>query len=372
MRRIFAVILIVFVAILAYLLLAPAGIEPVAWQPGPVPSSERGPYARNEILRAIERIAHDIGKGPEAVAFDAQGRIYTGFEDGRVARFEPDGSGYTLLANTGGRPLGVAVHPDGSVIVCDAQKGLLKIDSKGAVTVLSSAAEGIPFRFPDDLAVTQDGLKVYFTDASSKFGYGHSTEDIIEHAGHGRFLVYDFNTGKTDVLLKGLQFANGVAIGPGEAFVLVNETGNYRITRYWLKGEKARTSDIFTDNLPGFPDNITFNGSGRFWVAIYAPRTPLADRLAAYPYLRKMVMRALRFLPPPVKPQSFALAFDPDGKLIANLQYDGKDAYFPVTSVREHPNGFLYFGSLMAEGLGRMKLPALPAGTGQSRQDDRL
>jgi sugar lactone lactonase YvrE len=365
MRRILLIVLFALAAVLAYLLFAPAGIEPVAWQPGAVPSSERGPYARNEILKAIERIAPNIGKGPEAIAFDAQGRVYTGFDDGRLARFEPDGSGYTLLANTGGRPLGLAVHPDGSVIVCDAQKGLLKIDAAGAITVLSATAESIPFRFADDLSVTQDGAKVYFTDASSKFGYGHSTDDIIEHAGHGRFLVYDFNTGKTDVLLKGMQFANGVALGPDEAYALVNETGNYRIVRYWLKGEKAGTSDIFADNLPGFPDNITFNGSGRFWVAIYAPRTPIADGLAPYPYLRKMVMRALHFLPPPVKPQAFALAFDPDGKLVANLQYDGKDAYFPITSVREHPNGFLYFGSLMAEGLGRMKLPALPAGTGQ-------
>ena len=156
---------------------------------------------------------------------------------------------------------------------------------------------------------------------------------------------------------------NGVALGPDEAFVLVNETGSYRILRYWLKGEKAGTSDIFADNLPGFPDNITFNGKDRFWVAIYAPRTAIADTLAPYPAARKMVMRAMQFLPPPVKAQAFALAFTPDGKLAANLQYDGKDAYFPVTSVREHPNGYLYFGSLTADSLGRIKTP--PAGVGQ-------
>ena len=61
---------------------------------------------------------------------------------------------------------------------------------------------------------------------------------------------------------------------------LVNETGSYRTLRYWLKGEKAGTSDIFADNLPSFPDNITFNGKDRFWVAIYAPRTAIADTLA--------------------------------------------------------------------------------------------
>ncbi len=361
MRKIVVFILILLLPFSMFVFFAPIGVEPVAWEAPPVPSSETGPYGRNTFLSGIERIARNIGKGPEAVALDGQGRIYTGFDDGRVARFESDGTGYKLLANTGGRPLGVSVHPDGSVIVCDAVKGLLRVGQDGKITVLSTSADGVPFGFTDDLSVTKDGSKVYFTDASSKFGYGHSTDDIVEHAGHGRFLVYDFATGKTDVLLNGMQFANGVALGPDEAFVLVNETGNYRVIRYWLKGEKAGTTDIFADNLPGFPDNITFNGQDRFWVALYAPRTPIVDGLGKYPYARKMVMRVLRFLPPPVKSQAFALAFAPDGKLVANLQYDGKDAYSPITSVREGANGYLYFGSLTADSLGRMKLPPLAA-----------
>jgi sugar lactone lactonase YvrE len=365
MRRVLHVTLVIFAVILAFLSFTPVSIAPIAWQPQQPPSSETGPYARNDLLKGIERIAVRAGKGPEAIAFDAQGRIYTGFVDGRVARFEPDGSGYALLANTGGRPLGVFMHPDGGVIVCDANRGLLKIGQDGKITVLAAEADGGPLHFTNDLAVTKDGSKVYFTDASSKFGFGQSTDDIIEHGGHGRFLAYDFKTGKTDVLMKGLQFANGVALGPDEAFVLVNETGSYRILRYWLKGEKAGASDIFADNLPGFPDNITFNGKDRFWVAIYAPRTPITDRLAPYPAARKMVMRVLRFLPPPVKAQAYALAFDADGKLAANLQYDGGDAYSPITSVREHPNGYLYFGSLTAESLGRIRKPSLSAGLGR-------
>jgi sugar lactone lactonase YvrE len=364
MVRVLIAFLVLVAAAGAYLTLAPIDIDPVAWTPQPVPPSDSGPYVKNDLLKSIERIATNIGKGPEAVAFDKQGRIYAGFDDGRVARFEADGSGYNMLANTSGRPLGIFIHPDGSVIVCDADQGLLRIGPDGELAILATTAEDLPFRFTDDLAVTADGSKVYFTDASSKYGYGHSTEDIVEHRGHGRFLVYDFATRKTDVLLRDMQFANGVALGPDEAYALVNETGSYRIIRYWLKGDKAGKWDIFADNLPGFPDNITFNGVDRFWVALYAPRTPIVDGLAGYPYLRKVVMRALRLLPPPVKPQAFALAFAPSGKLIANFQYDGSDAYYPITSVREHPNGYLYFGSLTARSLGRMRMPQLPAGIG--------
>ncbi len=124
MRRIVHVLLVAVAIVLAYLCSRPSASS--RWH-GRRPRRRRSiaaPMRATICSKGIERIARGIGKGPEAIAFDAQGRIYTGFEDGRVARFEPDGSGYTLIANTGGRPLGVFVHPDGSVIVCDAKKGL--------------------------------------------------------------------------------------------------------------------------------------------------------------------------------------------------------------------------------------------------------
>lgn len=39
----------------------------------------------------------------------------------------------------------------------------------------------------------------------------------------GRLLKYDPATNATTVLLKGLRFANGVALASDESFVLVNE-----------------------------------------------------------------------------------------------------------------------------------------------------
>jgi sugar lactone lactonase YvrE len=50
---------------------------------------------------------------------------------------------------------------------------LLKIDFKNnyKIEVLTNEADGIPFRFTDHLDVASDG-KIYFTDASSKYGPG--------------------------------------------------------------------------------------------------------------------------------------------------------------------------------------------------------
>src|SRR5271166_4277035 len=151
MVRVLTAFLVILLAATAYLLLAPIDIEPVAWEPQPAPPSDSGPYAKNDLLKSIERIALNIGKGPESVAFDAQGRVYAGLDDGRVARFEPDGSGYKMLANTSGRPLGLFIHPDGRVIVCDADQGLLSISPAGQLGICSSTAEHEPFHFTDDL-----------------------------------------------------------------------------------------------------------------------------------------------------------------------------------------------------------------------------
>ena len=98
--------------------------------------------------------------------------------------------------------------------------------------------------------------------------------DLLEARPHGRLLRYDPATRQTTVLLRDLYFANGVALSRGEDFVLVNETYRYRTRRFWLKGPKAGTSDVFLDNLPGFPDNIDGNRKGSFWLALFTVRNP--------------------------------------------------------------------------------------------------
>jgi sugar lactone lactonase YvrE len=231
------------------------------------------------------------------------------------------------------------------------------VNAHGHAEVLVNAVDGVALGFTDDLAIDRQGHTIYFSDASSKFGWGHDRDDVLEHGGHGRLLSYDVGSGQARTLLSGLQFANGVALGPDDAYVLVNETGAYRITRLWLKGPKAGTRDIFVDNLPGFPDNITFNGHDRFWVALFAQRDAIVDALAPHPALRCSVARLLALVPAPIPAHAIALAYDTQSHLIANLQASGRDAYFPVTSVLE-AGSWLYFGSLTQQPIGRMSLDA--------------
>ena len=52
---------------------------------------------------------------------------------------------------------------------------------------------------------------------------------------------------------------------------------NSRIFRYYLKGPKAGTHDVFVDGLPGMPDNIRPNGKGGFYITLFAPPNKLVS-----------------------------------------------------------------------------------------------
>ena len=348
----------------AYLLLWPDGMAPVAWTPPPAPALD-GPYAPNEVLKGIQKLAVGAGVGPEGVNVDAVGRVYAGYENGDIVQLSPDGTTYVRLANTGGRPLGITFGPNGGYVIADANKGLLHLGSR--LTTLATEAGGTAFGHPNDADNTRLDKWVYFTDSSSKFR--RSTKDILEHGANGRLLRYNARTNETQVLLSGLHFPNGVAVGPDDAYVLVSETAEYRVLRYWLSGEKAGTSEVFIDNLPGLPDNLSYNNRDRFWLALVAPRDPLLDALLPGDFLLRKVLARLGPLSEAFAARkAFVLGLDLDGHVVANLQYAGPDAYAPITSVREF-GPWLYFGSRSYPAIGRLPLreadaraPQPPAG----------
>jgi sugar lactone lactonase YvrE len=361
LKRVFLIIVLLIALVVLYLLFWPVAISPQAWTPPPAPPLT-GPYQQNSALAQTERLslgtgspAPGAGFAPEDVALDAAGRIYTGLDDGRIMRLQADGTGAQAFANTHGRPLGLAFDPSGNLIVADAIKGLLSVAADGSVTVLTTAADGVPFKCTNDLDVAGDGV-VYFTDATSKFPLANFTADLVEHGPNGRFLSYDPRTKTTRTLLPNLSFANGVALSPDESFVLVVETGAYRVHRLWLKGAKQGQTEIFIDNLPGFPDGIMSNHKDKFWLALVTPRDAALDKLLPHPFLRKAVVRLPKFLQPAPKRYSFVLGLDLDGHVVDNLQNGAPDCYAEIANAVEH-NGTLYFGSIGESTIGRHRLP---------------
>lgn len=353
MKKIVIGVVGILTILIIIFLLKSAPVDPVAYTP-PKSQELEGVLAPNNLLQNAELLALGKINGPEEVAVDSQGRVYGGTQDGKIMRLLLDGKLETF-AETKGRPLGIHFDKNENLIVCDSYKGLLSINPQGKVKVLATSANEVPFKFTDALDISSDGT-IYFTDASSRYGQTEYLYDLLESKPHGRFLSYDPATGKIMVLLENLYFANGVALSQQEDFVLINETYRYRIIRYWLKGPKVGTHEIFIDNLPGFPDNISSNNKGTFWLALFTVRNEAADKLHPSPFLKAQMSKLPKSLWPQPEPYGLVLALDEQGNIIQSLHEPTGKHLKEITSAREY-GGYLYLGSLHNDRIGKYKLP---------------
>ncbi|KAF8658536.1 hypothetical protein HU200_058993 [Digitaria exilis] len=205
------------------------------------------------VARAIDaskdqrlQLPDTLAVGPESVAFDGHGGgPYVSVSDGRVLKYGGEGAGWTTFAyspsytknscdaqselppvakeSSCGRPLGLRFHRNsGDLYIADAYMGMMRVGPNGGeATVLATEAAGEPFRFTNGVDVDQvTGEHQMVTQT------GDST---------GRIMNED------------------------RTHLIVALTGPCKLLKYWIKGPKANTSEMFTD-LPGYPDNVRPDG----------------------------------------------------------------------------------------------------------------
>ncbi len=284
------------------------------------------------------------GSGAEDVLVGADGTVYTGTEDGSILAVRPDGDQITRVGRTGGRPLGLESLPDGRLLVCDANAGLLALDvSTGDVETLLTEVDGRRMVFCNNAAVHPDGT-IYFSDSSTVHGIERWMNDVVEDTRTGRLMRRAVD-GTVEVLVDGLRFANGVALSASGDFVCVAESAGRTVVRHWLAGDRAGTTDHLAADLPGYPDNIARGTDGLIWVTIPSPHDPVLDLLHRSPVRLRRAAGALpEKLQPGPKRSVRVMAFDDDGRVVHDRSFE-PDGYHMVTGVREH-DGRVWLGSL--------------------------
>ncbi|XP_006005281.1 adipocyte plasma membrane-associated protein [Latimeria chalumnae] len=364
----------VLIPLLGAIVMLESPIDPqfVSYQEPPLMSEALEP---NFKLRQAERLYEGLLVGPESIV-NIGDVLYTGTADGQIVKIE-DGSIHTVARigklpcgskedePTCGRPLGIRVGPNDTLFVADAYYGLFEVNPvTGEVEMLVSSqnlVEGRKMSFVNDLVLTRDGSKIYFTDSSSKWQRRNFMCLIIEANDDGRLLEYDTVTKEVKVLMDGLRFPNGIELSPNEDFVLISETTMARIRRYYVSGLMKGGADSFAENMPGFPDNIRLSSSGGYWVAMSAIRSrpgfSMLDFLADKPWLKKIVFKLLS--------QETIMKFVPKYSLILELNENGsykRSFHDPhgmvvtyISEVHEH-DGYLYLGSFRSPFICRLNL----------------
>jgi sugar lactone lactonase YvrE len=298
------------------------------------------------------------GRGAEDVVVATsgpdEGAVFTGTEDGGIWRVGHDGNRLDLVAQTGGRPLGIEIDLDGRLLVCDAHRGLLRIDpATGGIEPVTDRVAGVPMVFCNNAAVARDGT-VWFSDSSQHYGIERWKTEFLQNTRTGRLLRLG-EDGEVEVVLDGLAFANGVALAADESFVAVAETGSRTVVRRWLTGPRAGERDFLVSDLPGYPDNISRGSDGLIWVSLASPRDPLGERVMAGPtFLRRAATRIPEALQPKPKRSVRAQAYDDTGRLVHDVDVN-TERYHMVTGVREH-DGRLWLGSLHEASIAAVKV----------------
>ncbi|KAJ0967940.1 hypothetical protein J5N97_024857 [Dioscorea zingiberensis] len=314
------------------------------------------PKRHDRVLSVSERIGEGLLLGPEDLAYDARkDLLFTGCHDGWIKTVslrddDPNVQNWTFV---GGRPLGLALAPDGSLVVAEPGQGLLMVRERGTMKLLTDSAEGLRFGLTDGVDVTSDG-KIYFTDASYKYPLEDLLMEFMEARPYGRLLSFDPETNQTVVLAKNLYFPNGVSLSPDQRSLIFCETLLLQCKKYYLDGEKKGIIDIFIQNLPGFPDNIRYDGEGHYWIGLASGRSYLWDIIFKYPFLRKMMVALEKnhVRIPQIIENGGLLSVDLNGQPVS-LYYD-KGLYQVTGGLKI--GKYLYQGSLSKPYLTRIDL----------------
>ncbi|KAJ0809017.1 putative strictosidine synthase transcription factor WD40-like family [Helianthus annuus] len=318
--------------------------------------------------------------GPESFDFnpvDGSGP-YTGVSDGRIVKFIQSEGRWTDFGFTSplrescggpamedkcGRPLGLKFHKSRGVLyVADAYFGLLELGPNGGLaTSLVSKVQGLPLKFTNGLDIDYTSGFIYFTDSSQHYTRRDHILVTLTAEQKGSLLKYDLESKEVTVVLHNLTFPNGVALSKDGNFLLVAETTNCRILRFWLKTPKAGTLEVFAD-LPGYPDNIKINENGDFWVAMYSRKREILSWVHSKPWIVNIlsklpfvIVRVTSYIIAKLESEGLAAKLGVDGEILKILEDVNGKTWKYASEVMER-DGYIWIGSVENPFAVKMKI----------------
>lgn len=170
-----------------------------------------------------------------------------------------------IFLETGGGPNGLAVTADKNLLITQSGGSVMKSRSAkparpsiqqrcgGEIATLSTDVHS-----PSDCVVGPDG-QLWFTDPAD--------HDLTNPTANGCVRRLDLSNRRSEVMIPGLSFPNGIAFAADPASVYIAETAMGRIRRYRLSGA-TWAHDGWEALLPtGRPDGIALDEAGWLWVA---------------------------------------------------------------------------------------------------------
>jgi gluconolactonase len=208
---------------------------------------------------AIEPVWFGLVDHVEDLAFESNGTIWCGGEEGQIYRGRLDGHP-EVFARTPGRTYGFAIGPDGACYCADAtDPGVYRIDSEGEVERVSAGTEDRHAVLPNDLAFLPSG-ELLFSDSGE---WGADDGCIYAVGADGTTRVADTSCA---------AYPNGLAVSPdGSELAVVESTlPGVSVLSVGAGGELSGRRILV--ELPGtVPDGLLYDNEGRLLISFWAP-----------------------------------------------------------------------------------------------------
>jgi sugar lactone lactonase YvrE len=194
-----------------------------------------------------------------------------------VLRLSGDGfATRATVAKFDGDAGGLAIHPDGRILVCVAGRGLAAIDPAKPAPRWLETTEGFALAGLTSVAAAPDG-RIFAVEGSMGRPPSEWRYDLMEKRHNGRLIVCGAGLDDSRTLLKDLHYPYGISVAPDHGQIWFNEAWAHRVSRMSLSGNGMAQPEIVLRNLPGYPARLKPDGRGGFYLGLFARRTHLIE-----------------------------------------------------------------------------------------------
>jgi gluconolactonase len=219
-----------------------------------------------EPVRVVGTNAHE---GPVYVPGEDALYFTTLPDEGRrvdIARLALDTREVSVVRPDANVANGMALHPDGRLIVCEQDPARLALVNRktGGAKVLVDSWDGLSLNSPNDVVRKRDGT-IWFTDPS----YGHLQGFRPPPEVGDRVYRYDPDCARLDVVADSFDKPNGLAFSPDESVLYVSDNGAPHHVLAFEVLDRARLGPprLFAVGTPGHPDGLKADSDGNVYAS---------------------------------------------------------------------------------------------------------
>lgn len=234
-----------------------------------------GALSSNDRLDACTPIGEPL-PGLDDVVVAKDGSVYV--SAGRKV-FKLRGNGLaerSLVVEFEGDAGGLAIHPDGRLLVCVAGRGLAALDPGNPDPRWLESADGRGFAGLMSVTAAPDG-RIFMVEGSTGRAPSQWRHDLMEKRSNGRLVVCGPDLGNARLLLSDLPYPYGVAASHDGKHVWLTESWAHRLSRFALTDNGIGPREVVAPNLPGYPARLHRDAQGGYFLGMFARRTHLIE-----------------------------------------------------------------------------------------------